>query len=135
MRLGGWAFLSVAALAGPAMAQDLPRCPLLPPVEEVEVQHIPLPLRAAIGRDAGDLALPGSPFDAGADAKIGISRRLIWVRKQGTRWVIAYEQGGADYHDVVLSYEVGYDGSVAGVRKDVAYPATVCQITERELWR
>ena len=129
------AALAALCLAGPANAEDIPRCPLVPPVEEVDVPKLPIALRGALARDVGPIALPGAPFDASDEVKTGVSHRLIWVRKQGTRWVVAYEEGGHTYHDVILSYEIGYDGSIAGVRKDVAFPATVCQLTERELWR
>jgi hypothetical protein len=124
VRRAGWVIFGFLGLAAPAWADEPPRCPLLPPVEEVEPAHVPPILRAAIGRDVGGMALPGAPAIDG--------RQLLWVRKQGTRWVVAYQDGP---RDGVVSYEIGYDGSLAGIRKDVAFPATVCQITERELWR
>ena len=136
MRLrAGPAALAALCLAGPAAGEDMPRCPLVPPVEEVDAVKLPDVLRGALARDVGPMALPGAPFDATDEVKTGISRRLIFVRKQGTRWVVAYEEGGRSYHDVILSYEIGYDGSIAGVRKDVAFPATICELSERELWR
>jgi len=132
----GCAAVSAAlALAGAAEAEDIPPCPLLPPVEEIETGKLPVALVASLSRDVGPIVLPGKPFDASAEAKVGVNHRLIWVRKQGTRWVVAYEEGGASYHDVVISYEIGYDGSIAGIRRDLAFPATVCMLTERELWR
>jgi hypothetical protein len=131
----GLAGLAALALAGAADAEDLPRCPLLPPVEEIEVAKLPPILIAALTRDVGQIALPGRPFDNGEAATTGVNHRLLWVRKQGTRWVVAVEEGGREARDLVVSYEIGYDGSLAGMRKDVAFPATVCQLTERELWR
>ena len=124
------ALLVVAALglAGPAWADGAPSCPLVPPVEEIDAGKLPKILLAAIARDIGDLALPGAPAETAG------GRRLLWVRKQGTRWVVAYAEGASGRDDVV-SYEIGYDGSLAGMRRDVAFPATVCQLTERELWR
>jgi hypothetical protein len=124
VRGAGWLIFALLGPAGPALADEPPRCPLLPPVEEVEPAHMPPILRAAVLRDVGDMGLSGGPSVAG--------RQLLWVRKQGTRWVVAYQDGD---RDGVVSYEIGYDGSLAGVRKDVAFPATVCQLTERELWR
>jgi hypothetical protein len=131
----GLAATAVLALAGAADAQELPRCPLLPPVEEVEAAKLPPILVAALGRDVGLIALPGRPFDSGEAGTTGVSHRLLWVRKQGTRWVVAVEEGGHEVHELVVSYEIGYDGSLAGLRRDMAFPATVCQLTERELWR
>jgi hypothetical protein len=127
--------LSALALAGAAEADEAPRCPLLPPVEEVEAVKLPPILVAALGRDVGLIALPGRPFDSDGEGKTGVAHRLLWVRKQGTRWVVALEEGGREARDLVISYEIGYDGSLAGMRKDPAFPATVCQLTERELWR
>lgn len=131
----GLAAVTMLGLACPALAEDIPRCPLVPPVEEVAVPNLPNALRGALARDVGPIAVPGAAFDSTDEVKTGVNHRLIWVRKQGTRWVVAYEEGGRSYHDVILSYEIGYDGSIAGVRKDVAFPATVCELTERELWR
>jgi hypothetical protein len=136
LRLGaGPAALAALSLAAPALADDIPRCALLPPVEEADPSKLPPILAAALIKDLGQIALPGAPFDATDEVKIGVSHRLIWVRRQGTRWVAAVEEGGHAYHDVVMAYELGYDGSLAGVRKDIAFPATVCQVTERDLWR
>jgi hypothetical protein len=131
----GLAALAALALGGAADADELPRCPLLPPVEEIEVAKLPPILIAALTRDVGQIALPGKPFDADGTTTTGVSHRLLWVRKQGTRWVVAVEEGGREARELVVSYEIGYDGSLAGMRKDVAFPATVCQLTERELWR
>jgi len=131
----GSAALAALSLAAVARAEDIPRCPLLPPVEEAEASKLPPILAAALIKDLGQIALPGAPFDATGHAKDGVNHRLIWVRRQGTRWVAAVEEGGATYRDVVLAYELGYDGSLAGVRRDIAFPATVCQVTERDLWR
>lgn len=127
--------LAAFCLAGAARADDIPRCPLLPPVEEVDVAKLPQALRAALIRDVGQIALPGADFDATDVVRTGVNHRLIWVRRQGTRWVAAVEEGGRAYRDLVIAYEIGYDGSLAGVRKDIAFPATVCQVTERDLWR
>ncbi len=88
-------------------------------------------LRAALARDVGTYVLPGAAFDAGDTAH----RRLLWVRRRSTRWVIAFERGRSQDNPVV-AYEVGLDGaSIAGVRAEIAFPATVCQMTERQLWR
>jgi hypothetical protein len=131
----GLGALAALGLAGPAIAQDIPRCPLVPPVEEIEVQKLPAALRGALARDVGPIAVPGAAFDATEEVKVGVNHRLIWVRKQGSRWVVALEEGGRNYHDVIVAYELGYDGSIAGVRKETAFPATVCELTERDLWR
>jgi hypothetical protein len=116
-------------------ADDIPRCLTLPPAEDVAAADLPPILRAMLAHDIGTFALPGQPFDASDVVAAGVSRRLIWVRKRGTRWVVALEQGGRAYHDTVLSYELGYDNTIAGIRAETAFPSTVCQMTERALWR
>jgi hypothetical protein len=30
---------------------------------------------------------------------------------------------------------MGYDGSIVAIRSERAFPATICQVTERLLWR
>lgn len=131
--------LAAAAVAlggGRATADEIPRCLTLPPAEDVAPADVPAILRVTLGHDIGAYALPGQPYDATDVVSVGVNRRLIWVRRRGTRWVVAFEQGGRAYHDTVLSYEVGYDNSsIAGIRAEVAFPATVCQMTERALWR
>ena len=108
---------------------------MLPPVEDVDPADLPRILQFAMTRDIGRFALPGQPFDAADVVRVGVNRRLIWIRRRDTRWVVAFEQGGRAYHDTVVSYEMGYDGSIAGVRSEIAFPPTVCQMTERALWR
>jgi hypothetical protein len=129
-----WAAI-LLLVAGAARADEIPRCMTLPPAEEVAPADVPPILRAMLGHDIGTYALPGQPFDATDEVGTGVNRRLIWVRKRGTRWVVAFEQGGRAYHDTVLSYELGYDNTIAGIRAEIAFPSTVCQMTERALWR
>ncbi len=92
-------------------------------------------LKAAMNRDIGRYALPGQPFDDHDVVTTGVSRRLVWIRKRDTRWAIAVEVGGKAPFIAVLAYEMGYDGSLAVIRVDRAFPPTVCQVTERQLWR
>ncbi|MGZ5986828.1 MAG: hypothetical protein ACXWK7_18035, partial [Caulobacteraceae bacterium] len=106
------------------------------PVEDVSPGDLPQLLRAALAHDLGTYVPPGAAFDATDVVRVGVNRRLLWVRRRGTRWVAAFERGGRAYNNPYLVYEMGYDGqSIAGVRGGVAFPATICQITERELWR
>ena len=65
----------------------------------------------------------------------GVNRRVAWIRKRDTRWVVAVEVGGKAPFIAVLAYEMGYDGSLIGIRNERAFPASVCQVTERQLWR
>lgn len=117
-------------------ADEVPRCLVLPPVEEIAPADMPQPLRAALARDVGAFALPGQDFDATDVVRTGVRRRLLWLRRRGTRWIAVFEHGGRSYDNPFVVYEMGLDGqSIAGVRGGVAYPASVCQITERELWR
>jgi len=109
---------------------------VLPPVEDIAPADIPPLLRAALTHEIGAFALPGQDFDATDVVRTGVNRRLLWVRRRGTRWVVAFEHGGRGYNNPFGVYEMGLDGqSIAGVRSGVAFPATVCQVTERELWR
>jgi hypothetical protein len=126
----------MALCAGRAAAADVPRCLTLPPVEDVAPTELPPILRGALARDIGIYALPGADFDADEVVRTGVRRRLLWARKRGTRWVVAFEHGGRNYDNPYVVYEMGLDGSsIADVRGGVAFPASVCQITERELWR
>lgn len=92
-------------------------------------------LKFAMTRDIGRFALPGQPFDDRDAVVTGLNRRLAWIRKRDTRWVVAVEVGGKTPFIAVLAYELGYDGSLAAIRNERAFPATVCQVTERQLWR
>ena len=115
---------------------EIPRCLALPPVEDIAPADMPLILRAALARDIGTYALPGADFDSTDVVRTGIHRRLLWVRKRGTRWVVAFERGGRSYDNPLVVYELGLDGqSIAGVRGEIGFPASICQLTERELWR
>lgn len=128
-----------AALPGilrAAPAAEVPPCLVLPPVEEVAPGDMPPLLRSALAREVGPFALPGQDFDLTDVVRTGVRRRLLWLRRRGTRWIAVFERGGHGYDNPFAVYEMGLDGqSIAGVRGGVAYPASVCQITERELWR
>ncbi len=130
------AFLAGVLCAGRVAAAEVSACLVLPPVEEVAPADMPPPLRAALARDIGVFTLPGQDFDATDVVRTGGRRRLLWLRKRGTRWIAVFEHRGRSYDHPFAVYEMGLDGqSIAGVREGVAFPASVCQITERELWR
>jgi hypothetical protein len=130
------ALLAGALWAGRAAAAEVAPCLVLPPVEEVAPADMPQPLRAALARDVGAFALPAQDFDTTDVARTGLRRRLLWLRKRGDRWIAVFERGGRNSDNPFVVYEMGLDGQgIAGVRSGVAYPASVCQVTERELWR
>jgi len=104
-------------------------------VEDVAPPDAPKAVQFVMSRDIGRFALPGQPFDDHDKVATGISRRLVWIRRRDTRWVVAVEVGGKVPFWSVLAYEMGYDGSLAVIRVDRAFPPTVCQVTERQLWR
>lgn|GEM_PF-5796718 len=108
---------------------------MLPPVEDVAPADTPKILQFAMNRDIGRYALPGQPFDDHDEVVTGVNRRVAWIRKRDTRWVVAVEVGGKAPFIAVLAYEMGYDGSLIGIRNERAFPASVCQVTERQLWR
>lgn len=122
-------------IAGHAAAEEIPRCPTLPPVEDVAPSEAPKAVQFVMTRDIGRFALPGQAFDDHDEVVTGVSRRLIWIRRRDTRWVIAVEVGGKLAYEAVLAYEMGYDGSIIAIRSERAFPATICQVTERLLWR
>jgi hypothetical protein len=125
----------MAIAGGRAAAEEIPRCPTLPPVEDVAASDTPKAVQFVMTRDIGRFALPGQPFDDRDEAVTGISRRLVWIRRRDTRWVVAVEVGGKVPYEAVLAYEMGYDGSIVAIRSERAFPATICQVTERLLWR
>jgi hypothetical protein len=128
------ALLPAAVSAAPP--SEVAPCLVLPPVEDVAPGDIPPLLRNALAHDIGAFALPGADYDATDVVRTGVNRRLLWVRRRGTRWVVAFEHGGRIYNDPFFAYELGLDGqTIAGVRGGIAFPASVCQVTERELWR
>jgi len=104
-------------------------------VEDVAPPDAPKAVQFVMSRDIGRFALPGQPFDDHDEVVTGVSRRLVWIRRHDTRWVVAVEVGGKVPFWSVLAYEMGYDGSIIGIRNERAFPATLCQVTERLLWR
>jgi len=64
-----------------------------------------------------------------------IRHRLLWVRRRGLRWAFAVENGGRAYNLTVVAYDLLTNGMAAGVGRAMAFPGTVCQLTERQLWR
>jgi hypothetical protein len=131
---GSLALSPMAVSAAPP--SEVAPCLALPPVEDVAPADIPPLLRAALAHDIGVYALPGADYDATDVVRTGIHHRLLWVRRRATRWVVAFEHGGRIYNDPFLAYELGFDGqTIAAVRSGLAFPPTICQATERELWR
>jgi hypothetical protein len=119
----------------PARADTIPYCPLAQGVEERPFgDGVPSVLRDALADKIGTFARPGEPFDSTDIVMTGQSRRLIFVRVHGTRWVIATEHGGRGYNDPVFAYDVDADGSSAKlVGEQTAMPGTLCATASKLL--
>jgi hypothetical protein len=73
----------------------------------------PPALSLALKEHLGDMALPGEPFDATDVVATGRHRRLIFIWRYETRWVVATEHGGIGYNNPVFAYELGADDQTA----------------------
>jgi hypothetical protein len=75
----------------------------------------------------GELAEPGTKFDATDVVVTGRNRRLIFVWYLGKRWIVATEHGGRGYNDPIFAYDLSQDGQSATlVQESIAFPKTVC---------
>lgn len=95
--------------AAPALADPVTACRLTAGEQQVAFpSRAPPALVAAVNRDLGRYAFPGQPFSC-CDA-VGPNpppfKRLIWVRSLGSRWVVAYEQGGIAHLWQARAYQV-----------------------------
>ena len=104
-----------------------PSCSLAEGVKEVPYAQAPAPLKQVFSAGR-KFSMPGQAFDvANAD-----SQRLIWVRNRGTKWIVAFEQGG-DYSNVVVPYTIANELSISQGSQKFAKPATLCEIANRAL--
>ncbi len=128
---------SVMAMSvnGAAHATDIPTCLAIPGIVDVPAGEAPPSLLVALKRDIGVYVLPGEDFDADDVVRTGIHHRLIWIRRHGIRWVVAFENGGRGYNQGVLAYDMMPGSMLFQVGRVGAQSGTVCQMTERELWR
>jgi hypothetical protein len=116
------------AFHGRMVADGLPECPVPP---GGQVASFPKDLPASILNDfhthVPKLAGAGQRFNATDVVTVDRpSRRLIFVRHLGPRWVIAYEHGGFAYHDHIVAYQISADGDAKLVFNIAAFPETVC---------
>jgi hypothetical protein len=109
--------LLAASVAGSAAAQPNTACPLRAGVQAVAFPRgAPPGLVTAVNRDLSPYAMPGGRFEAGDAIGPGPrlpSRRLVFVRRLGQRYVVAYEQGGIAHFWRANGYQVSADGRSA----------------------
>jgi hypothetical protein len=129
------AVLAASTCCGDAGAAAIPPCRALEPVVDVSVADIPPVMMTRLKHDLGTFALPGEPFDATPQIRTGIYERLIWVRRRGVRWAVAIQNGGRLHNQMVIAYEILPGDRVMPMSTVGARPATLCQLTERQLWR
>ena len=83
--------------------------------------------------DAGNIALPGEPFDeTDVYVKGHNQSRYIFVWNIGTRWIVATEQGGIALRAAIFTYDLGKDGKTATlIEKRITFPNSVCAAATR----
>jgi|SRR5579872_18603 len=118
--------LAAGALAIAACAQAAPvSCPAPAGVVSATLDNGKAP--AALIRVIGPMARPGQPFNA-TDVIMNPNtpgRRFILLWGLGSKWVVAYEQGGIAYMNEAVAYQVS-GGSVSKVAEKDAEPPTIC---------
>jgi hypothetical protein len=97
---------------------------------------VPAPVRASFDREFSPYALPGQRWEMG-DAIVSErrlpSRRVMFARRLGDRWVIAFEDGGEALVRRAAAYRVSADGRAA-VRTALEYAGPrPCATVERLL--
>jgi hypothetical protein len=122
--------LSIVALtvvAAPAAAQTIPACPLAAGVKDVSYAQVPDVVKQVFSK-SHKVSMPGGAFDA----KKEDSQRLIWVRNRGTRWVVAYEQGG-DYVNKVARFDLPKPNAINVGPEREAQPDGLCDVANTQL--
>jgi hypothetical protein len=86
----------------------------------------PPALVKAVRDQVGPMAGPGQPFNATDVVTPGEpGRRFILLWGLGSRWVVAYEQGGIAYYDEAVAFR--FSGATATkVGDKQAEPPTIC---------
>lgn len=121
-------------IAFPAIADDIPSCTSAAGAAVVAYPaEVPSAILDVLERRLAAFALPGEPFDATDVVRTGIRHRLIWVKHTGSRWVVAWENGGRGYNDKVAAFELTNDGAISLIGEEYAFPPTVCAVTNRWL--
>jgi hypothetical protein len=126
----GSASLLIAMVITSARADYIPSCSVPNGVSSASLQAgAPPALLAALKEHVGDIAAPGTAFDATDVVVTGRSRRLIFVWNVGRRWIVATEHGGRGYNDPIFAYDLSQDDRTATlVQERIAFPGTVCSI-------
>ena len=125
----------VAAIAGAmalgvasaAAADAIPPCPVPAGVTAATLDGgAPPALLKALQARFGGMAKPGQPFNATDVVTPGEpGSRFILLWGEGSRWVLAYEQGGIAYNNQLVVFGVAGSSVVTGETR-VAEPDTVC---------
>jgi hypothetical protein len=116
------------ALGASAAAADvIPPCPAPAGVTAATLDGgAPAALLKAIQTQYGPMAKPGQGFNATDVVTPGEpGRRFILLWGKGSRWVLAYEQGGIAYYNEVVAFQVA-GSSVTKVGDKQAEPPTLC---------
>lgn len=119
---GALAMVASAALAQVAAVRG---CPAPPGGVNVTLPSgVPPALRDVMG----NIALPGEPFDSSDVYVKGHKyRRYIFVWNNGTRWIVATEQGGIALRSVIFVYHLGNDGKTATlINKSIGFTNNIC---------
>lgn len=104
--LAAFAFGWLAAL--PAAARPPAACPLSTGERAIAYPGgVAREVLAAFRSDIGRASPPGGPFRSGDVVRHGSppAARVMFARRLGSRWVIAYERGGYAYQRRVWAYQ------------------------------
>jgi hypothetical protein len=122
--------LVATALCAPltARAATIPPCPA--PVGVVSATlsdgRAPAVLVKALRDQLGPIAGPGQRFNSTDVVTPGdVGRRIILLWGLGSRWVIAYEQGGIAYYNEAVAFQLSGTTAVR-VGDKQAEPPTIC---------
>jgi len=86
-------------------------------------------LKKALAVRFGPMAQPGEEFDATDVVITHRNRRLIFIWKLASRWIVATEHGGRGYNDPILAYDITRTaGDPMFIAQRIAFPETVCKI-------
>ncbi len=116
------------ALGASAAAADvIPPCPAPAGVTAATLDGgAPAALLKAIQTQYGPMAKPGQGFNATDVVTPGEpGRRFILLWGKGSRWVLAYEQGGIAYSNKLVVFGAVGNAIVVGATQQ-AEPPTVC---------
>ena len=111
-------------------ADEIRPCRLVPTGVSVfsRLDDAPPHLVRALESRVGEVVPVGAAFDNTDVRRTGKNRRLIFIWKRETRWVVATEHGGLGYNDPVFAFDQNQNNGdqVSFVREEIATPSTVC---------